>query len=287
MEQRVEFNEELIQRYDVAGPRYTSYPTAVQFMEGFDAEAYRRHVAASNSELIPKPLSLYVHLPFCKSLCYYCGCMKKVTRHTHQADHYLGLLDREIVVRTILWQQHNRLQRLAFAEIEPGQWVMQPASVYGSFGPNLARHVGSQGRVDIVDVARVQVESATRKLAPYPRAHAHHANCLDFDRGPYDVVVCYFLLHEVPDEVKREVVNHLLGRVVPGGKVVFVDYAKPKWWHPLKLITSIVFDTLEPFAKGLWRREIRAFADDAERFEWRRETIFGDLFQKVVATRKS
>jgi ubiquinone/menaquinone biosynthesis C-methylase UbiE len=197
------------------------------------------------------------------------------------------LLDREIVVRTILWQQHNRLQRLAFAEIEPGQWVMQPASVYGSFGPNLARHVGSQGRVDIVDVARVQVESATRKLAPYPWARAHHANCLDFDRGPYDVVVCYFLLHEVPDEVKREVVNHLLGQVVPGGKVVFVDYAKPKWWHPLKLITSIVFDTLEPFAKGLWRREIRAFADDAERFEWRRETIFGDLFQKVVATRKS
>ena len=54
------------------------------------------------------------------------------------------LLDREIVVRTILWQQHNKLQRLAFAEIEPGQRVMQPASVYGSFGPNLAKHVGAQ-----------------------------------------------------------------------------------------------------------------------------------------------
>ena len=183
-------------------------------------------------------------------------------------------------------ERDNRLQRLAFAEIEPGQWVMQPASVYGSFGPNLARHVGSQGRVDIVDVARVQVESATRKLAPYPWARAHHANCLDFDRGPYDVVVCYFLLHEVPDEVKREVVNHLLGRVVPGGKVVFVDYAKPKWWHPLKLITSIVFDTLEPFAKGLWRNEVRDFASAGDRFGWRRETIFGDLFQKVVATRE-
>ena len=197
------------------------------------------------------------------------------------------LLDREIVVRTILWQQHNRLQRLAFAEIEPGQWVMQPASVYGSFGPNLARHVGPEGRVDIVDVARVQVDSATRKLAPYPWARAYPANCLDFNKGPFDVVVCYFLLHEVPDDVKRQVVNHLLGQVVPGGKVVFVDYAKPKWWHPLKLITSIVFDTLEPFAKGLWRREIRDFADRPERFAWRRETIFGSLFQKVVATREA
>lgn len=197
------------------------------------------------------------------------------------------LLDREIVVRTILWQQHNKLQRLAFAEIEPGQRVMQPASVYGSFGPNLARHVGPEGDVDIIDVARIQVNSTTRKLEPYPWAHAHHANCLHWEKGPYDVIVCYFLLHEVPDEVKHEVVNHLLNKVEVGGKVVFVDYSKPKWWHPLKLITSIVFDTLEPFAKGLWRNEISDFSKDKDRFSWRRETIFGDLFQKVVATRES
>ena len=197
------------------------------------------------------------------------------------------LLDREIVVRTILWQQHNKLQRLAFSEIQPGDRVMQPASVYGSFGPNLAGHVGATGSVDILDVARVQVMSATRKLEPFPWAHAHHANCLQWEKGPYDVIVCYFLLHEVPDDVKHQVVDHLLTKVEKGGKVVFVDYAKPKWWHPLKLITSIVFDTLEPFAKGLWRNEIRDFAKDAERFSWRRKTIFGDLFQKVVATRLS
>ncbi len=107
MEQRVKFNTELIRRYDIAGPRYTSYPTAVQFMEGFDAEAYRRFTAASNNELIPKPLSLYVHLPFCKSLCYYCGCMKKVTRHTHQADQYLELLEREIAMQGKLFD-HDR-----------------------------------------------------------------------------------------------------------------------------------------------------------------------------------
>ena len=71
MEQSVIFNTELIKRYDVAGPRYTSYPTAVQFMEGFDAEAYRRYTTASNNELIPKPLSLYLHLPFCRSCLLY------------------------------------------------------------------------------------------------------------------------------------------------------------------------------------------------------------------------
>ena len=195
------------------------------------------------------------------------------------------LLDREIVVRTILWQQHHKLQKLAFAEIRPGQSVLQPASVYGSFAPNLAGHVGSQGGLDVVDVAEVQVRSVTGKLAPFSHARVHHCNILDFNARPFDVVCCYFLLHEVPDEYKVRIVNLLLEKVDPGGKVVFVDYHKPRWWHPLKLITSIVFDTLEPYAKRLWWNEIRDFSTAPERFTWRKETIFGDLFQKVVATR--
>jgi len=114
MEQLVKFNTALIKRYDIAGPRYTSYPTAVQFMEGFDAEAYLRYTTASNNELIPKPLSLYVHLPFCHSLCYYCGCMKKVTRHTHQATHYLGLLEKEIEMQGRLFDHDREVVQLHF-----------------------------------------------------------------------------------------------------------------------------------------------------------------------------
>jgi oxygen-independent coproporphyrinogen-3 oxidase len=114
MEQLVKFNTELIKRYDIAGPRYTSYPTAVQFMEGFDAEAYRRYTTASNNELIPKPLSLYVHLPFCHSLCYYCGCMKKVTRHAEQADRYLDLLTREVEMQGSLFDHDREVVQLHF-----------------------------------------------------------------------------------------------------------------------------------------------------------------------------
>jgi len=114
MEQLVKFNTELIKRYDIAGPRYTSYPTAVQFMEGFDAEAYRRYTTASNNELIPKPLSLYVHLPFCHSLCYYCGCMKKVTRHAEQADRYLDLLNREVEMQGSLFDHDREVVQLHF-----------------------------------------------------------------------------------------------------------------------------------------------------------------------------
>ncbi len=195
------------------------------------------------------------------------------------------LLDREIVVRTILWQQHRKLQKLAFAEIQPGQSVLQPASVYGSFVPNLAAHVGPEGSLDVVDVAEVQVRGVRRKLKEMPHVTVHHANIVDFSNRPFDVVCCYFLLHEIPEDYKYKVVDQLLNKVNPGGKVVFVDYHKPRWWHPLKLITSIVFDTLEPFAKSLWRNEIKAFASEADQFHWRQETIFAGLFQKVVATR--
>jgi oxygen-independent coproporphyrinogen-3 oxidase len=105
MSQQVVFDADLVKRYDVAGPRYTSYPTALQFHEGFDATLYRRHVQASNDELIPVPLSLYVHLPFCHSLCYYCGCTKKVTRNTQQAQVYLDHLEQEIKLQSPLFDR--------------------------------------------------------------------------------------------------------------------------------------------------------------------------------------
>ncbi len=197
------------------------------------------------------------------------------------------LLDRELVVRTILWQQHNRLQRLAFAEIEAGQSVLQSTCVYGKFSANLAEHIGPEGTLDIVDVAKVQVDNARLKLQAYPQITIRHANVMQLDNKPFDVVLCYFLLHELPDVDKYKAANVLLNKVAIGGKVVFVDYHKPRWWHPLKPITSLVFDTLEPFAKGLWRKEIRDFADQPERFSWSKEPCFGDLFQKVVATRIS
>lgn len=195
------------------------------------------------------------------------------------------LLDRDLVVRTVLWQQHMRLQRLAFAEVEPGQNILQSTCVYGSFSANLAEHIGRDGTLDIVDVAEVQVYNARLKLQAYPQITIHHANVMHLDNSPFDVVLCYFLLHELPDIDKHKAANVLLDKVVPGGKVVFVDYHKPRWWHPLKPITSLVFDTLEPFAKGLWCKEIRDFADKPERYRWRKETCFGELFQKVVATR--
>jgi hypothetical protein len=94
----------------------------------------------------------------------------------------------------------------------------------------------------------------------------------------------YFLMHEVPDDYKRGLVDVVLNNIGPGGRAVFVDYHKPHWANPLKPVMSLVFDTLEPFAKSLWRQDIRDFASEPEEFHWRKESFFGGLYQKVVAT---
>jgi len=89
---------ELISRFDVPGPRYTSYPTADRFVEAFGEEDYLHALAQRQmgTSLAAQPLSLYVHLPFCESLCYYCACNKIITKHHERAGPYLGYVEREL-----------------------------------------------------------------------------------------------------------------------------------------------------------------------------------------------
>lgn len=88
------FDAQLMNRYGGRGPRYTSYPTALQFDDEFTQADYRRHVARSNEG--SPPLSLYIHIPFCETLCYYCACNKVVTRNQDRISQYLRYLHREI-----------------------------------------------------------------------------------------------------------------------------------------------------------------------------------------------
>lgn len=93
---------ELLRRHDVAGPRYTSYPTADRFVEAFTSDVYR-HVLAQRKRgpaTHAQPLSLYVHVPFCESVCYYCACNKVVTKQHSRAAEYLRLLAREVALLT-------------------------------------------------------------------------------------------------------------------------------------------------------------------------------------------
>ncbi|HYM36473.1 MAG TPA: radical SAM protein, partial [Steroidobacteraceae bacterium] len=107
------FDAELIRRYDRNGPRYTSYPTAVQFHTGFGPEQYKK-AAADNNATLATPLSLYVHIPFCSSPCFYCGCNKIITHDVVKAQRYLDYLYREIAMQAPLFSRSRTVQQLHF-----------------------------------------------------------------------------------------------------------------------------------------------------------------------------
>jgi oxygen-independent coproporphyrinogen-3 oxidase len=92
------FDPALIKRYEGAGPRYTSYPTAPQFSPAFDGKAFIDALKESNQDPIPRALSLYAHIPFCFSPCFYCGCNRLITRDENKKQSYLEHLLREIAL---------------------------------------------------------------------------------------------------------------------------------------------------------------------------------------------
>ncbi len=106
------FDQELIVRYGGRGPRYTSYPTALQFTDALTEADYRAKAKESNASDVP--LSLYVHIPFCHSLCYYCGCNKIVTRNAQRVARYMEMLYKEIEMQAELFDRSRKVEQLHF-----------------------------------------------------------------------------------------------------------------------------------------------------------------------------
>ncbi|HEY5780829.1 MAG TPA: coproporphyrinogen III oxidase, partial [Lysobacter sp.] len=111
---RLAFEPDLLRRYDRPGPRYTSYPTAPQFHLHFGEAELRQAAVASNGDPIPRRLSLYVHVPFCMSPCFYCGCNRVITRDTSRSDGYLARLYREIDLTAQLFDRDREVIQLHF-----------------------------------------------------------------------------------------------------------------------------------------------------------------------------
>jgi oxygen-independent coproporphyrinogen-3 oxidase len=104
-------SRDLLSRYDRPGPRYTSYPTAVEFHAGVDAEVYAAHLAMADA-CAGDPLSIYVHLPFCEERCAYCGCNVVITKHRDVAAKYLDYLEREIDLLAAHLPRRRRVSQL-------------------------------------------------------------------------------------------------------------------------------------------------------------------------------
>ena len=110
----IRIDSKLIARYGGTGPRYTSYPTAVHFSDEFTPGEYQKHALRSNELLNPAPLSLYLHIPFCQSLCYYCACHKIITRNTNRVSIYMDNLYQEIAMQAALFDDDRVVAQIHF-----------------------------------------------------------------------------------------------------------------------------------------------------------------------------
>jgi oxygen-independent coproporphyrinogen III oxidase len=105
---------ELIRRLDKNGPRYTSYPTADRFVDTFNAESYRKWVAKREVGGSDRPLSLYIHIPFCNTLCFYCACNKVITKDKNKAGEYVRYLIKEMAMHAMLLGPDQVVEQLHF-----------------------------------------------------------------------------------------------------------------------------------------------------------------------------
>ena len=197
-------------------------------------------------------------------------------------------LDRNVVFNVLLFGNGPRLKRAYIDHIQPGMRVWQVAHVYGDLVNNAAEKVGSNGQFDITDIATIQINHTKRKIGHLPQVAIHHIDAAQWSGKNYDLTCSFFLLHEVPDNKKTEILNQMLRSIEPNGQLVFVDYHRPALWNPVGWLLRWVNAKLEPFAEALWHKEIKDFADPAlaDQFVWHKRTFFGGVYQAVYAEYK-
>ncbi|MBN2751379.1 MAG: rhodoquinone biosynthesis methyltransferase RquA [Rhodospirillaceae bacterium] len=214
--------------------------------------------------------------------------LKEVYTWAYVAPHVRRVFDHQWVVALILWFQDTALMKSVLNEIKPGDRVYMPASVYGHFCIDMARQA-APGPVTISDISTIQLYGLRKKRRAngLKNLFIRRANAAMPIKGPYDVAISFLLLHEVPEDYKAMIINHLLDEVEVGGKAVFIDYHKMRWWQPLWPIMAFVAWSLEPFTFTLWKNEIASYAtpDRHAKFTWTKSTSFGGLYQKIIAVR--
>ena len=198
------------------------------------------------------------------------------------------LFERQWLVNLILWGYFAKLRDAALAELGeslPGR-TLQVACVYGDFTPRLSDRVPEGASLDVVDVLPIQLANLRCKLPAAAAVNLINRDAADLGVPDlsYDRVVLFFLLHEMPLDVRRRTLAEAVRVLKPGSELVIVDYHRPSPWHPLRAVMKWILRNFEPFAMDLWRHEVSEWLPPAAKL-LRKETFYGGLYQKLVITR--
>lgn len=197
------------------------------------------------------------------------------------------LFDHQFMVNAILLGNYNRLRDVAIAEIgsDFSGCTLQVGCCYGNLTPYLAsRAARSGGAVDVIDVLPIQLQTLRNKIRRGEPVHTFlmDAAALQMPDNTYDRVVIFLLLHEQPQAYRERTLHEALRVLKPGGKLVVIDYANPVWWHPARFTSIPVYSQLKPYAVEVWKRGLQKVLPEMAGNNWRRESYFGNLFQKLV-----
>lgn len=256
----------LIRKYNVPGPRYTSYPTAVQFTDQFSSEELLADIRANNAA--PRPLSLYFHLPFCETLCWFCGCTTVISKDHSRADRYLQSLEKELELVAPMIHPASRVVQMhlgggtpnffspgqilrlgamvtrhftfepgaeSSVEIDPRRLTPEHVQAFRDIGVTRASF-GIQDFDPVVQEAvnRIQPKELSDKAAEW--IHASGYESLNID-------LIYGLPHQTPESFARTI--ELALELRPDRFAVF-NYAHVPWMKPAqKLVEKQVLPTPE------------------------------------------
>jgi ubiquinone/menaquinone biosynthesis C-methylase UbiE len=197
------------------------------------------------------------------------------------------VFERPWLVNLILWGKYLTMRDAAVSEMGPSLpgRTLQVACVYGDLTTRLAARVPPGSQLDVVDVLPAQLDNLQAKLpesAPVRLLRMNSA-MLRIPDSLYDRVLLFFLLHEMPREVREATLREALRVAKPGAKLVIIDFARPAFWHPLKYIWHPVLSVLEPFAPDLWSQPVETWLPESHRDRIVSRTgYFGNFYQKVV-----
>jgi ubiquinone/menaquinone biosynthesis C-methylase UbiE len=201
------------------------------------------------------------------------------------------IFERQWVVNLILFGNFRRLKQsiLDCLHHDSTESTLQIACVYGDFTEEIAANLPDGAQLDVVDVLPIQLHNLKNKLNDTKQINLYQCNSaqLEFaDDATYNQAIIFFLLHEQPEETKRATMHEAYRVVKPGGKIIVVDYHRPRAWNPFRYLIHPILHWLEPYALQLWNREIEdMLPTDASTAEIEKKTLFGGLYQRVVIRR--